>query len=65
MQVRYSVDKEMSEYKIQMSEFFKGFVTNYTQELSRTSLVPLIQEIDILKTVQNENLRQNVSQHSR
>ena len=31
-------NKLMSEFKIEFSEFFKGFSTNYTQELSRTSL---------------------------
>ena len=60
MHVRNGVDREMSRFKIQMSEFFKGFVTNYTEELSRTSLTPLMQEIDSLKMVHSETMRQNV-----
>lgn len=43
----------MSEFKIEFSEFFKGFATNYTKELSRTSLSPLMREIDLLKNVQS------------
>lgn len=65
MEVKQSINQEMTAYKIQMSEFFKGFVTNYTQELSRTSLTPLMEQIDILKNVQSENLKQNVSHYSK
>jgi ribosomal protein L16 Arg81 hydroxylase len=65
MEVKQMINQEMTQYKIQMSEFFKGFVTNYTQELSRTSLTPLMEQIDIIKNVQSENLKQNVSHHSK
>lgn len=50
----------MSEFKIEFSEFFKGFATNYTKELSRTSLSPLIREIDLLKNVQTTNVSQQL-----
>lgn len=56
--MRREMTQMMNEFKIEFSEFFKGFATNYTQELSRNSLSPLLREIDLLKTVQNENLRQ-------
>lgn len=55
-------NKIMSEFKIEFSEFFKGFATNYTQELSRTSLSPLMREIDLLKTVQNDQSRLSLNQ---
>lgn len=54
-------NKLMSEFKIEFSEFFKGFSTNYTQELSRTSLSPLMREINMLKTVQNDHSRITVN----
>jgi len=54
-------NKLMSEFKIEFSEFFKGFSTNYTQELSRTSLSPLMREINMLKTVQNDHSRISVN----
>lgn len=43
----------MSDFKVEFSEFFKSFATNYTREISRTSLTPLLREIDILKNVQS------------
>jgi hypothetical protein len=64
-QMENKMTQLMSEFKIEFSEFFKGFSTNYTQELSRTSLSPLMREIDLLKTVQNDNLRANISHQSK
>jgi hypothetical protein len=64
IQLENRMTQHMNEFKIEFSEFFKGFSTNYTQELSRNSLSPLMREIDILKTVQNENIRANTTHQS-
>lgn len=37
-----------------MGQFLKSFFVNYSQEISKNSLAPLINEIEELKTVHND-----------
>ena len=48
----------MADFKIEFADFFKGFLTNYTQEISRTSITPLLHDIEKIKDAQNDFLSQ-------
>lgn len=53
--------RDMVELKNQFSQFFGSFLQNYTQEMSRTSLLPLINDIKEIKHIQNDFSTQRMS----
>lgn len=64
MRNQSKLTEKMTQFKMEFSEFFKGFLLNYTQEMSRTSLSPLIDDITQLKHYQNEQTTQRTSIHN-
>lgn len=56
-----NMKRDMVELKNQFSQFFGSFLQNYTQEMSRTSLLPLINDIKEIKHIQNDFSTQRMS----
>ena len=54
----------MADFKVEFAGFFKGFLTNYTEEVARTSIVPLVNDIKELQTIQNDQKTQRLSLQS-
>ena len=48
------ISTKISDFKLQMGGFLTKFLQNYSQEMSRNSLNPIIRDIEELKTVHNE-----------
>ena len=48
------ISTKISDFKLQMGGFLKKFLQNYSNEMSRNSLNPIIRDIEELKTVHNE-----------
>lgn len=44
----------MSHFKSEMGQFLKNFFVNYSKEISRNSVTPLMNEIETLKSVHND-----------
>lgn len=58
MKIQNAIEAKMSGFKSEMKQFLQSFFMNYSKEISRNSLTPLMNEIEDLKIVHND-IREN------